>query len=104
VEAMLAAITEEQIDDVFGQIFDFVCWLSVADQAYSPNANAMLEWVSDPHHVNQVDTDILLSILRLTCRNRAALSHWDAALSSVRCELEYRKEDVPALLHGLLDD
>ena len=111
---LLAAKTDDEVDDAFDQIFGLVNAKTLSteqriDEILTPSGNlaqrdSLLDWIASPEVASALHTDILLTCLRLNAVRRASFPSWSAALDAVRCELEHRGENVSALLHGMQEE
>ena len=95
---LLAAKTDDEVDDAFDRIFDHANASDLAQR------DSLLDWIASPEVAPALHTDILLTCLRLNAVRRGSFPSWSAALDAVRCELEHRGENVSALLHGMQEE
>lgn len=97
---LLAASSDDQVDEVFESIFDIVH--DARDTGDAKQLIELLNWASQSDVSNILNHEILLSILRLTASMKCAFpEQWRSFYKSVRDELESRNINAAHLLCGL---
>jgi len=101
---MLSASTDEDIDDVFNNLYDALLNGVFYEKGFAmkPEAHDLMDWSAC--NLKDLHTEVLLTILRLTFSVRDELPEWEVLRDMVAKEFQKREpKEWNRLLHGLFD-